>query len=583
MSDLIKEAKRRRVWGVLVAYPGVTFVLLEVVEFFVSNYAFDPRLLTVVLIAAVIFFPAAVVWNWNHGEAGAQAFRPGEIVAYGIVGAMTLAGVGWYWTTSSSDSGPAVSAEAAARSVAVMPFENLGDDTLAYLSDGIAESLINRLAAMPGAQVSAKSASFRMRDQTDDLRALATGLGVSHAVLGSVEPIGDQLIISASLVELSRERTVWGERLTTPRDQALLAERSIASALAEGLELEVSNAPDRDVGGTSNADAYDEYLRGHHLIQATDDATIQRGLTRLRAAIAADPGFARPYAEIADALSQMIYYATGNPAQLIDEARTAAYSAIAIAPDLPEAQVALAAIHQYITFDWDAAETAYRAAIARSPSNPLPYHRYVDFLWAMLRVEEAQRVAQRGIEIDPFDSNSMHAVGIAKLFAGDFAGAAEAFGEWNEFHPESVWSFVKHAVALAYVGECDLATSQIERAELLTQDGRDPLMDAWMAWAFKTCGDEARFERAKAHAEATIDGDRSVALAASWYLAALDGDVEGLMEVIEDVVRLRSPYTLFLPFFLSDRVEWPVSDQIKTNPRYLEIIRELEFPMAGQE
>ncbi|MGI9233025.1 MAG: hypothetical protein ACR2RD_05280, partial [Woeseiaceae bacterium] len=79
MQRFVQELKDRRIWRVLVAYPGVAFVLLEAIEFFVSNYGLDQRSLTVGLILAIGLFPAAVVWNWRHGEEGQQAFSRTEV------------------------------------------------------------------------------------------------------------------------------------------------------------------------------------------------------------------------------------------------------------------------------------------------------------------------------------------------------------------------------------------------------------------------------------------------------------------------------------------------------------------------
>ena len=74
MPSFPSELRERRIWRVLVAYPSVTFVLLQAVEFFVNNYELDARYLTATMIAAVVLIPAAVIWNWRHGEAGEQPF-----------------------------------------------------------------------------------------------------------------------------------------------------------------------------------------------------------------------------------------------------------------------------------------------------------------------------------------------------------------------------------------------------------------------------------------------------------------------------------------------------------------------------
>ena len=86
MANLIAAFRERRIWRVLVAYPSVTFIWLQAVEFFINNYGFDGRWLTVSLIVAVVLFPAAVIWNWQHGEKGSQSFSKPEVGAYVVFG-----------------------------------------------------------------------------------------------------------------------------------------------------------------------------------------------------------------------------------------------------------------------------------------------------------------------------------------------------------------------------------------------------------------------------------------------------------------------------------------------------------------
>src|SRR5210317_1122506 len=162
MKNILQELKDRKIWRTLVAYPGVSFVLLQAVEFFINNYQLDARYLSAAFIACAAFLPVALIWNWFHGESGRQPFRKIEIGAYVLFTFVSISLVSWYWLTSDPQAPPPGTNAEPVHSIAVMPFLNPGEDAgVQYLCDGIAESLINWLAAQDEIKVSSKSASFR--------------------------------------------------------------------------------------------------------------------------------------------------------------------------------------------------------------------------------------------------------------------------------------------------------------------------------------------------------------------------------------------------------------------------------------
>ncbi len=581
MQDLITKIREKRIWRVLVAYPSVVFVLLQVVEFFVNNYNLDARFLTATIVATVVLLPAAFIWNWRHGETGTQPFSRGEIGTYAVSALAAIAATGWYWSAAPVDNRTLAQGFEPARSVAVMPFENAGDDAdVQYLCDGIAESLINWLATIPDVKVISKGASFRLRDDIDDTEKLANALGVDSVIRGKLEIIGGQVVVSASLVDTRDNSQLWGERLVQPSEDVIFLERSIVAAIKDGLRLKVSDSqPAHSAsGGTEHPVAYEHYLRGHYLIQSTNIESVIGGLDELREAIKVDPQFALPYADIADSLSQMLYYGLMHGDELLGEARNAAYTAIALAPKLAEAHTALAMIRQHFEFDWAAVDEAYEAAIALSPQSPAPYHRYAIYLGLTLRFEKAREMAGRAIAVDALDSSSLHAVGLTNLFLSDFSAAASAFGDWNRFHPNSRWSYIKHALALSLDGQCDTALAQANTVEALLNGAPPPLMDAWLAWGYKVCSNDDKYQASIDRIRAAQQEDPEDLNPAFLYMYALEGDSDKLIDMIEAIVRARSPITPFAQLFVLDYLGWSVSGTMATDPRYMAILEKLNFP-----
>jgi len=575
---LLSRLKERRIWRVLVGYPSVAFVLLQAVEFFINNYNLDARYLTAGIIVAITLFPAAILWNWKHGEVGAQSFTTGEVGSYVVSLVAAGCAAAWYFSVS-----PPLDREGSVtermQSVAVMPFENPAEETdVQYLCDGIAESLINWLASIPDIRVVSKTASFRLRGQSGDIGAIARALGVDSVLTGQLELVGGQVVVSASLVDVRDQTQVWGERLVQPAEQVLALERSIVSALTSGLSLSVGEDAPTKAGHTESPEAYRHYLRGHYLIQSTNSDAIQQGLDELRAAIRLDPDYARPYADIADSLSQMLSYGMVEGEALLGEARSAAYTAVALAPDLAEAQTALATMLQFFEFDWAAVDAAYEKAISLEPQSPVPFHRYNDYLTFTLRFDRAREMARRAIAIDPLDSSSMHAVGFTELGAGNFAEAARALGEWNRFYPQSTWSFIKHGVALALDGQCEAALGQVAAAEKLTAGRMSALAKSWNLWTRKVCGDAAWQPLAVALLEEQQEYAPDRLSAGNVYPLILLGRTDELLARMTVTVEARDPMIMFLPFAGGNYPGWET--HLATDPRFQALLEPLNFPAA---
>ena len=582
MSNLMAAFRERRIWRVLVAYPSVTFIWLQAVEFFINNYGVDERLLTVSLIASVVLFPAAAIWNWRHGEAGAQSFRASEIGAYVVFGVAAVLAGGWYWNATPSSTRATDVVYAPARTVAVMPFDNAGGDAdVQFLCDGIAESLINWLATVNDIKVISKSAAFRLREHANDTAKIAEALGVDGIIRGTLERVGDQVVVSTSFVDTRDDSQLWGERLVQPAEEVIQLERSIVETIKAGLRLEVTGdgASLTAANGTDNPAAYEHYMRGHYLIQSTNDESIDAGLEELRKAVRLDPQYAHPHTDIADALSQAIYYGAEFDEATVMEARGAAHTAVALAPNLAEAQTALASMLQWIVFDWNAVDAAYEAAVALSPQSPVTYYRYTDYLVITLRFERAREMAALAREQDPMNSSALHAVGLAAMFLEDFPAAVEAFGEWNRVHPNSRWSYVKYGLALALNGQCDESLASINRLDNILDGAPSTLMESWIAWGHKVCGREDLYQISRDRIQAAWDEEPDALNPGYVYLLALEDDTEGLLEFLTRIVEARSPFTAFISIFAVDFLGWPVSDTMPTHPGYRALRQRLNFPV----
>jgi eukaryotic-like serine/threonine-protein kinase len=154
---------------------------------------------------------------------------------------------------------------AAITSVAVLPFENAsGNADLDFISDGVSESVIDRLSQLPQLKVIARSSSFRYRGQNLDLKQIANALGVQAVVTGRVVPRGEGYQIRVELVDALENKQLWGENFNRKASDVQILQTDISREIAENLRLRLSGVQTRQLTnlGTTNPQAYESLLKG---------------------------------------------------------------------------------------------------------------------------------------------------------------------------------------------------------------------------------------------------------------------------------------------------------------------------------
>src|SRR5215472_18218443 len=199
---------------------------------------------------------------------------------------------------------PALAITQPLRSVAILPFENVGaDPELEYLSDGITESIISSLSQLPYVRVMARSAVFRYKGQGIDPQAVGRDLRLHAVLTGKVVPRGDTLTISAELVEVENGWRLWGEVYTRSLSDIFAVQEDISREISTKLRLQLTGEEKTvlDKRYTENVQAYRDYLKGrYHCTKMTMDA-LQKSVMCFRQAIDKDPHYALAYAGLADA------------------------------------------------------------------------------------------------------------------------------------------------------------------------------------------------------------------------------------------------------------------------------------------
>src|ERR1700739_775714 len=260
-------------------------------------------------------------------------------------------------------------------SIAVVPFLNLsGDKEQQYFSDGLTEELLNALSQIKDLQVAARTSSFSFKENPD-IVTVAHKLNVAAALEGSVRRSAQKVRVSAQLIDAATGFHSWSKSYDRDLGDVLKLQTEIATAVAEALKVKLlaDISQKIELGGTRNAAAFDAYLRGSKAFRSRRDERrdIQAAIAAYTEAIRLDGNFASALPGRSFALS--VYaeeVATGAAVRESFEAAEAdARRAIALAPELAEAHLALAHVFENGTLDFAQAREEYARAVGLAPGH----------------------------------------------------------------------------------------------------------------------------------------------------------------------------------------------------------------------
>jgi len=302
----------------------------------------------------------------------------------------------WFFATRSSSSEQI-------RSIAVLPFRNeSGNPDVEYLSDGMTESLINRLSQLPQLKVIARNSTFEYKGREANSQEVSHALGVQAVLLGRVVQRGESLVVSVELVN-ARDRTqVWGERYTRKAADIQIVQEEIARTISEKLGLPLSGAQKQQLTkrATGNPQAYELYLNGVFYFRKPGIEGVRKSLDNFNQAVTLDPNFALAWLEVARVNSFFAGNSLLEPKVALTKAKAATQKALELDDTLAEAHLALAGIKKN-EWDWAGAEREYRRAIELNPNLAEAHSEYSNYLSVIERHTEALAENKRAQELDP--------------------------------------------------------------------------------------------------------------------------------------------------------------------------------------
>jgi eukaryotic-like serine/threonine-protein kinase len=337
-------------------------------------------------------------------------------------------------------------------SVAVLPFANAsGDPNAEYLSDGITEGVIDRLSGLPNLKVISRTSAFRYKQRDIDPKKVAKELGVEALVTGRVVQHGEDVSVSAELVDASEDKQLWGEQYSRKLADIHSVQQEIATAVSGNLRISLTNEEKTRLNKSSatNPEAYQLYLKGRYHANQTTVEGLKKSIEYFQQAVEKDPGFALAYAGLADS-----YSALGGgwmylpPTDTFPKAKTAAMKALELDDTLAEAHAALAYAVFFADWDWPSTEREFKRAIELNPNSALSHGRYAECLKTRLRFNESIAEAQRAQELDPLSPDIVSEVGNVYFMARRYDESIAQFQKALDLNPNL--PVVRAVLALAY-------------------------------------------------------------------------------------------------------------------------------------
>lgn len=296
---------------------------------------------------------------------------------------------------------------AKANSIAVLPFANLsGDPAQAYFSDGLAEELRNALSRLGGLKVAARTSSEMVRDA--DAKTAAQKLAVANVLTGSVRRSPSTIRVNAQLVEGDTGLERWSQSFDRPAGDVLFIQADIAENVAQALSIELATADKAalSLGGTTNVEAQDLYLKADQTRRDDSEASFRGALALLDAAIALDPNYAQAHARKGFVLTYLgsVHALSAEQARREGElALQSARRAISLAPRLALAHASLANIYRDQLRMGLALKESERAYSVLGGDDTLTLQNYALLLSQSGRHDEARAVARRILDRDPLN------------------------------------------------------------------------------------------------------------------------------------------------------------------------------------
>jgi len=464
------------------------------------------------------------------------------------------------------------------RSIAVLPLLDPSyPPGQEYFIDGMTEAVITELSKIKALRVISPTTIMRYKSTKKSLPDIARELSVDAIVRGSVQRVGERILIKLELIEPDPERRIWTNAYERDLDDILTMQEEVARDISR--EIKIAVTPEEKArltdAGSVDPDAHEAYLKGRFQINKWTKSSIEKGIEYFERAIELDPRNALAYAGLAKSYDILASFDWISAEIGWPKARAAAMKALEIDGTIAEAQVVLADVKFMYDWDWSSAERDFKRAIDLNPGSSEARIFYAGYLMSHKRFDEAFKEMLLAQEHDPLSFSVKRLAMILYIFSRQYEQARRQIREILDFDPANYEAHYLLGWVCKENAQYDEAIEQYWTAlSLAGESPADSLRAiAGLARTYALSGDT---EKARIHLDNLLDKSKR-AYITPYIVAkvfAILGETDLAFEWLEKAYLDRSPY---LSTILID----PELDNIRGDPRFNAFLRKMGFDIDG--
>jgi TolB-like protein/lipoprotein NlpI len=593
-NSLFAELKRRNVFRAAVAYLALGWVVVQVTSTVVPALNLPAAVVPIVTWIGVIGFPFLIVFSWVYeltpeglkresavDRSASITHVTGRRLDYITIGLLTLA-IGFTAfdrfvprrgasTGSSEATAPAtvpagasptvptatsITVATSDNSIAVLPFVNMSDDKAnEFFSDGISEELLNLLAKIPKLQVTARTSSFSFKGKDLGIKDIAKTLGVTHVLEGSVRKSGDQVRITAQLINAVNDKHLWSETYDRKLDDIFRVQDEIAGKVVEELKVTLLGAV--PIARQTDPQAYALYLQARELGRQYTAEAFAKSDALYRQALAIDGRYAPAWEGLAENFRHEASNGVLSNQEGFTRSREATEKALAIDPDYAPAHAYLGLIAMAGN-DLSGAAKHYERALALDPTNLDVLYNAAAFLAYLGRLDEALALDEALVRRDPVNVTTIFYLGIYQRCASRYDAAIASSRMVLSLNPGRGQAHYQLGVALLLKGDASGALAEMEQE-----------INAWrligLPMVYHALGRKAESDQALAEEIRQNEKEDPENIA---YIYAFRGEADKAFEWLDKAIEYHDPG-------IADIVTDNLFDHIRNDPRWLPFLRKI--------